>query len=218
MNDELKNNVPAEETAAEQPAEKPAEEVAEEEREPTEAKKLTRKVKRSEKSVKRYQWFLLRLLLLIVVIWVLLFKIVGLTRMPSADMYPRMDAGDLVLFYRLEQNIRSQDIVVIEKATPDSNGKEKTYVSRVIAAPGDTVEITDSGHVVVNGNTLIESNIFYTTPPYEGFVTYPITLADDEYFVLADKRNGGEDSRYFGPVKKSELVGTVITILRRNNL
>jgi signal peptidase I len=196
----------------------PEEPAEEQEREATEAEKLTKKIKRSEKSVKRYQWFLLRLLLLIVVIWVLLFKVVGLVRMPSGDMYPRMDAGDMTLFYRLEKNVRAQDIVVISKATPDSEGAKQLYISRVIACPGDTVEITESGHVIVNGNTLVEGNIFYTTPLYEGFVEYPVQLGEDEYFVLADKRNGGEDSRYFGPVKKSELVGTVITILRRNNL
>ncbi|MBQ6207780.1 MAG: S26 family signal peptidase, partial [Oscillospiraceae bacterium] len=35
---------------------------------------------------------------------------------------------------------------------------------------------------------------------------------------LADSRNGGSDSRYFGPVRRDEILGTVITILRRNNL
>ena len=210
MSDEQNANAPAEETAAQQETE--------EEREETEAEKATKKIKRSEKSVKRYQWFLLRLVILIVVIWVLFFQIIGIIRMPSGDMYPRMDAGDMTLFYRLEKNIHAQDIVVLEKVTPDSNGQKQLYVSRVIAAPGDTVEITDTGHVLVNGNSLVESNIFYATPAYEGFTTYPLTLGDDEYFVLADKRNGGEDSRYFGPVKKSELLGTVISILRRNNL
>ena len=50
----------------------------------------------------------------------------------------------------------------------------------------------------MNGNTLIESNIFYPTMPYEEGVTeYPVKLGADEYFVMADQRNGGMDSRYF---------------------
>lgn len=213
MSDELKTTATAEELSAEQEQEQnAAEEHAEE------AVTLKKKLKRSERSVKRYEFFLLRLLLLIIVIWVLFFKIIGITRMPSGDMYPRIDAGDFTLFYRLEKNPRAQDIVVLEKVTPDSGGKKQLYISRVIAAPGDSVEITDTGSVVVNGNALVESNVFYATPAYEGFTTYPLTLGEDEYFVLADKRNGGEDSRYFGPVKRSELVGTLITILRRNNL
>ena len=47
---------------------------------------------------------------------------------------------------------------------------------------------------------------------------YPLTLGPDECFVLADRRNGGEDSRYFGPVSKDEIMGTVVTIVRRTNL
>ena len=185
-----------------------------EEQEKIDAKsdKTVDKLKKSEKSVKHYQWFVLRLLLLIIVIWVLFWKVVGITRMPNADMYPRVDAGDMVLFYRLEKNIKAQDIVVMEKATPDSGGETQLFICRVVAAPGDTVEITGNDRLVVNGNTMVESTI------YEGFLEYPVTLGSDEYFVLADSRNGGADSRYFGPVKKGEIEGTVITILRRNNL
>ena len=39
-----------------------------------------------------------------------------------------------------------------------------------------------------------------------------------EVFVLADFRNGGADSRFFGPVKEQEILGTVITLVRRNHL
>ena len=65
----------------------------------------------------------------------------------------------------------------------------------------------------------IESNIFYPTQPYEEGVTeYPVKLGQGEYFVLADQRNGGMDSRYFGVIRQEEIRGIVITILRRNNL
>ena len=54
--------------------------------------------------------------------------------------------------------------------------------------------------------------------PYMDQMEYPIVLGDGEYFVMADYRNGGEDSRYFGPVTQDEIQGIVITVLRRNNL
>ena len=88
----------------------------------------------------------------------------------------------------------------------------------MVAGPGDTVEIGNSSHLIVNGNPQVETNIFYPTPLYEGFVRYPLTLGDGEYFVLADYRNGGADSRFFGAVRLDEVLGTVITIARRNNL
>ena len=68
------------------------------------------------------------------------------------------------------------------------------------------------------GTVMCVRDIFYNTPEYAGFVSYPLTLGENEYFVLADYRNGGADSRFFGPVRKDEIDGTVITILRRNNL
>lgn len=179
------------------------------------AEKNIKKISRSEKSVKAYQFFILKVLVLVAVIWVLFFKIVGLTHMPTQDMFPRVDSGDLVLFYRLDKDVRAQDIVVIEKDTPDSD--KELFILRVAAAGGDTVDI-DNGRLMINGNTVSEPNIFYTTNAYEGYTQFPITLAEDECFVLADQRNGGADSRYFGAVKKNEIQGTVISFLRRNNL
>ena len=88
----------------------------------------------------------------------------------------------------------------------------------MVAAGGDTVEVTADGRLLVNGNAMIESAIFYPTTEYVGFVEYPLTLNQDEVFVLADFRNGGADSRFFGPVKKDEILGVVITVVRRNNL
>ena len=199
----------------EAPAEPP---VLPEKTAPNESEKLVKRVKRFERSVKDYQYLILRLLLILLVVWVLFFQVVGVTRMASNEMYPRVDGGDLVLFYRLDTDVRAQDIVVLRKATPSSDGVEDLYVLRVVAVGGDTVEISDSEHLLINGSTMIENNIFYPTPRFEGFTEYPLTLGADECFVLADRRDGSTDSRYFGPVKRSELLGTVITILRRNNL
>ena len=181
-------------------------------------RKLKKSIKRSERSVKDYQFFVLRVLILVVVLWVLLFQIVGVTHMNSGDMYPRIDAGDFLLFYRLDTDVRAQDIIVFEKLTPSSGGEKQLFISRVVAVAGDTVDISDAERLIVNGNAVIESNIFYSTPRYEGFTEYPLTLGPGECFVLADSRNGGTDSRYFGPVQQDEIRGTVITVVRRNNL
>ena len=194
-------------------------EVKENEKSPEE---LQKKLKRAEKSVKKYEWLIIRLIIILAIIWVLFFVVIGLTHMPSGDMYPRVDSGDLVLFYRLDKDVKAQDIIVINKVTPDSNGEEQTFILRVVAVEGDTVEINGNS-LIINGNRMVESNIFYTTTSYandagEEYIEYPLTLQEGQCFVLADYRNGGEDSRYFGPVDRSEILGTVITILRRNGL
>ena len=202
------------------------------------------KQKRHRRRMRALRSFLFRLLALALVLYVLLFHIVGLTMMPNGDMSPRLDAGDLLLFYRLEKNYKAQDVVVIDKvsgedqptaeaaAEPDffrkalnwlgfrdPNAPPTTrYVCRVVAREGDVVDVTEEQGLIVNGNAVIESNIYHPTRPYEERVQYPLKLKEGQFFVMADLRNGGMDSRYFGPVSMEEIQGVVITLLRRNNL
>ena len=131
--------------------------------------------------------------------------------MKNEDMMPRISSGDLLLYYRLQQSFVSGDVIVFQK-----DGKR--YVGRLAAHGGDTVEITEDAQLSVNGSTVIENDIYYSTPRYESGITYPVTLANNEVFVLCDYREGAKDSRYFGPVSKSEIKGKVITIVRRSNL
>ena len=176
---------------------------------PRSDEQLKKKLRRSERSVRDYQYFLLRLIILLLLLWVLFFKLIGVIRMPTGDMYPRIDAGDLVMFYRLDTNPSAQDVIALRRTVPTLSG-EQTMVLRVVAVAGDTVEVTETGFLKIN--------IFYPTPRYENYVEYPLTLEEGECFALADSRNGGTDSRFFGPVLNSEILGTVITIVRRNAL
>lgn len=188
------------------------------EEESAEVEKLDRSIRRREKGVKRYQFFLLRVLLLLLTVWLLFFVFIGVTHMPNGDMYPRVDAGDFVVYYRLDKSPKFQDVVVYQMA--DSSGKSSLLISRVIAVPGDTVELTESGTLKVNGNAIAEPGIFYPNTLFRGQTapSYPLTLGEDEYFVLGDKRDDASDSRSFGPVPGKNLLGTVITILRRTKL
>lgn len=183
------------------------------------AEKLNKEVKRQEKGMKAYQRLVLKLLVFLGALWLLFFVFIGFMHMPGNDMYPRLDNSDLIMFYRLDKTPKAQDIIVLKKEDPDT-AKEQVYVCRVVAVAGDTVEISSDNHLLVNGNIMIETNIFEDTPiaEGEGFPEYPLTLGEGECFVLADARKTGIDSRYFGPVEKDEIVGTVITTLRRNNL
>jgi len=171
--------------------------------------------KRSKKTKKKGQdpflSFITQTLLCVLILYVLFAHVVGVMSMPNADMYPRIDSGDFLLYYRLDKSPKAQDIMVFEK-------NDTTYVGRVIAVGGDTIEITKDGAVLVNGYTMDETNIFYETYPLEGFTEYPCSLAEGECFIMADQRKGTEDSRFFGPVTHDDLKGTVISVMRRNNL
>ncbi len=181
--------------------------------------KAEKKVKKRERGVKAYQRAIIRIIAFVLIVWALLFVFLGLTSMPNGDMYPNIAAGDLILFYRLDKTPDAQDVIVFKKA--DASGRKITLVGRVVAVEGDVVEVTKDGVLLVNGNAVYESKIFdKVTEPYasNSSPTYPLTLGKDECFVLGDKRSEATDSRLFGPVLKSEIMGTVVMITRRNNI
>ena len=151
------------------------------------------------------------LLLLFLVLWITFAFILGIKMAPNDDMSPRISAGDILVYYRILKDPSVQDVVLVKK-------NDTEYVGRVVAKGGDVVEVTDESALIINGNMVAEDKIYYSTPYYEGFVEYPIKLKDDEVFILADMREGGEDSRYFGPVKTKEIKGTIIGQFRRANI
>ena len=157
------------------------------------------------------QVFLLNFLIVITVLWLLFGYVVGVTNAPNSDMSPNIKAADLLLYYRLDKTYRAQDVVVLVK-------NDTSYVGRIVAVGGDSVDISDSERLIVNENMVSEPHIYSDTPRFEGFVQYPVQLGDNEYFILCDSRGGSEDSRYYGKVSADDIRGKVISIVRRNNL
>ena len=157
------------------------------------------------------QSFFFKLIMMAVLLWILFGVLFGITPMQNNDMSPRISAGDLLLYYRLEDILRTDDVVVFEK-----DGKE--YTGRIVGKGGDSVEITEDSRLKVNGSTVMETDIFYSTPRYGDEVEYPVNLNENQFFILCDYRDGARDSRYFGPVERAEIKGKVITILRRSSL
>ncbi len=170
-----------------------------------------RRRKKRRRPLTPVQLFILHAILVVAAVWLMFGFVFGLATAPNNDMHPRIDNGDLLLYYRLDRDIKAQDVVLLKK-------NDTVYLGRIVAVGGDTVEVTEDENLVINGNTVIENDIYEKTPRYEGFVKYPLTLSNGSYFVLVDKRNGGEDSRYYGSVSESEILGTVITVTRRTNL
>ena len=134
----------------------------------------------------------------------------GLHRTADPDMSPMIKDGDLVMFYRLDKNYAIGDLLLV-------NYQGERQVRRVVAKAGDTVDITESG-LTVNGAVQQEPAIYQQTRRYKEGVSFPLTVAEGQVFVLGDARENAEDSRIYGPVNTKETLGKVITVVRRRNL
>ena len=191
--------------------EKEIEQESEETQQQTDEEDKKRKKIKHRSPMNPMHVFFIHAFVIVLILWLMFGFICGLATAPNNDMSPAIKTSDLLLYYRLERKPKAQDVVVL-------NVNDTRYIGRVVAAAGDTVEVTEDETLVINGNTMNESNIYTPTPDYEGFVKYPVTLGQGEYFVLSDYRNGGEDSRYYGVVNDKNIMGTVITVVRRNNI
>ena len=163
--------------------------------------------KEKEISIKEDLLFLvLKILIFIALLAVTFLFIFGICRISDNMMSPAFKDGDLAIYYRLQKEFHPSDTVIIEK-------DGETQIRRIIAKPGDSVEITADG-LKINGYLQQETGIYTETLPYTEGISFPITLEENEYFVLGDNRSEAKDSRIYGVVKKEEIKGTVITLLR----
>ncbi len=123
------------------------------------------------------------------------------------SMRPVLENGDVVLVNRLVYNARRPrrgDIIVFK---PKGNENSHYYIKRVIALPGETVEIIEN-RIYIDGEKLDEP--YETTNiDYVGLVSGEMKLKEDEYFVLGDDRESSEDSRNpeVGSVKRAYIYG-----------
>ncbi|HHW94959.1 MAG TPA: signal peptidase I [Mogibacterium sp.] len=148
---------------------------------------------------------------LVAIFVTLIFTFVfGVFRLNDMGMIPNAAPGDMILFYRIDKKAVVGDVVVFSY-----KGEKRT--ARVVALPGDTVDIDEFG-LKINGNIQYEPKIYKETLAFEKGAVFPIKLKDDEYFILGDNRDKAIDSRLFGPVTKKDLYGKVFTLIRRRNI
>lgn len=151
-------------------------------------------------------------------------------RVDGKSMYPTLKDGEFgftnvggVLLNGVERG----DIVVV---TMEEEGQKTHWVKRVIGLPGDTVSCVNDV-VYINGKVLDETK--YIDPDYRQslvdkfgyFNKVPnadntnvedfeeVKLKDDEYYVMGDNRPYSKDSRYVGPVKKSQIFAKKMLVL-----
>jgi signal peptidase I len=131
-------------------------------------------------------------------------KVEGTSMMPTLDDQERIFINKFV--YRLHFGKIDRGDTVVFWFPHDPT---KSYIKRVIAVPGDRVEV-DHGSVIVNGQALVEN---YVPEEYRDQSSMTeTTVPNDEYFVLGDHRSSSNDSRAWGMVPRRYIYGKAVFI------
>lgn len=120
----------------------------------------------------------------------------------GASMDPTFDTNQFLIIdrigYRLEEPKRD-DVIVFKYP----NNPSVYYIKRIIGLPGETIKIRD-GKVSIN-DVLVEEP--YISNLHKSHENTSATLGFDEYFVMGDNRAESSDSREWGPLNKSFIIG-----------
>jgi len=127
---------------------------------------------------------------------------------PSGSMEPTLHVGDRILVDKLSVRFGTINVgdVIVFRAPPSEHchdGNFPDLVKRVIGLPGDVM--TSNGNIVyLNGRKLKEpwTYFHFLNPPIKRF-----TVPANNYYVMGDNRANSCDSRYWGTVPRSDIIG-----------
>jgi signal peptidase I len=159
-------------------------------------------------------------------LFVILSALIGRFEIHQISMEPNFHEGQRVLVSKLDSiwsslfvrtahaadSRRSSPFalqrgqVVVFFKTPARD--QDALIKRAIGLPGDTVELRD-GTVLINGELLNEPYV-NGVQTFCGNYCQPFTLGPEQYFLMGDNRANSLDSRSFGPIPASQLVGRVV--------
>jgi signal peptidase I len=138
---------------------------------------------------------------------------------PSSSMEPTLEINDRLIIEKigyLFKNPARGDIVVFSPTqTLQQQGFKDAFIKRVIALPGERVEIKE-GKVLVNGKPLTEEYTYgaktevssrICEPTKQAYLLQPETVPNNSYLVLGDNRNNSYDGRCWGVVPKDKIIG-----------
>jgi signal peptidase I len=129
----------------------------------------------------------------------------GQTYQMSGDsMSPTLVAGQKLFISKDTDNIQRGDIVVFKYPKDHS----KRFVKRVVGLPNETISLKDGElHIITAGGIEIEINEPYAKDSND---IDPETMKENEYYILGDNRTRSSDSRHYGPIDSSLIIGVVI--------
>ena len=169
--------------------------------------KWYRELNKTAQTILKFSCFLIT-----VTIVVLLFNqyLYAPMRINGESMNPALSDGDIVIIDKIgyvSEEPERFDLIAFKYKYDYS----QMYIKRIIGMPGETIYMEDNKIFILNEETGEYDQLKEYYGYYKGENKYadcePITLADDEYFVLGDNRNDSEDSRSSGVgAVKSELI------------
>ena len=175
------------------------------------AKKEKKEIDEKERFTKKDVLEILFFISLVILFTFLIVTFVAQrTVVEGNSMNPTLKNGDNLIVSKITYKVKDPerfDIIVF----PFRESKDTNYIKRIIGLPGETVQIDREGNIYINQKKL-EENYGAETIKYPGIAAEPITLGDDEYFVLGDNRNDSKDSRFsdVGNIKRSSIIGKAV--------
>ena len=153
-----------------------------------------------------FEWVGLVVLALIIALLIKTFLFQAFY-IPSESMVPTLKVHDRVLVNKLSYKLHSvhRDDIVVFKAPAGSDPGIDDLVKRVIGLPGETIE-AHGGHVYIDKKELKESYLPAGTSTSD---FAPVKIPPNAYWVMGDNRGNSKDSRVFGTIAKSKIVGRV---------
>lgn len=148
--------------------------------------------------------------ILLLLLWgIFVYYFVGYTWGPRVDivygnsMFPTFHSGDMIFSISKFDTIKNNDVICFNKSG-------QKLLKRVIGIPGDKI-ILKYGILVVNGKLQEDAYLLFPNTFANNKSGYlEIIMGKDEYFVLGDSRDTSYDSRYFGVIKKSQIISKCI--------
>ena len=134
---------------------------------------------------------------------------------PSLSMSPTLRVGDRVLVNKLSyrlHDVNRGDVIVFERPASETSSTIPDLIKRVVGLPGESISFID-GAVYVDGKRLDESYLSDGTvtssanAPNKCTAEAPCVVPSGQVWVMGDNRSDSKDSRYFGSIDESTIVG-----------